>query len=61
MNFRFFRRFRLGKHTLLNISKRGVSITITTRWLNITFGKNGIRFSSGIRGTGLSFSEYKKY
>lgn len=58
---RFWRRFRLSRFILLNVSKKGISISFVSKILNITFGKNGVRFTTGLRGTGISFTEYKKY
>ncbi len=58
---RFWRRLRLLPHVYLNISKTGISISFASRCLNITFGRHGVRFSTGLRGTGLSFTDYKKY
>lgn len=58
---RFWRRFRLSRFLLLNVSKKGISISFVSKILNITFGKNGVRFTTGLRGTGISFTEYKKY
>lgn len=60
-NIRFWRRIRIFPNVYLNISKTGVSITFSSRVLNITFGRKGVRFSTGLRGTGLSITEYKKY
>ncbi len=58
---RFWHRFRLSRFLLLNVSKKGISISFISKILNITFGKNGVRFTTGLRGTGISFTEYKKY
>ena len=58
---RFWRRIRLLPKVFLNVSKTGISLTVASRVLNITFGRKGIRFTTGLRGTGLSFTEYKKY
>lgn len=58
---RFWRRIRILPKVYLNLSKNGVSITFSSRVLNITFGRKGVRFSTGLRGTGLSLTEYKKY
>ncbi len=58
---RFWRRFRIFPHTYLNVSKKGLSLSFVSKLIRMTFGKNGVRFTTGIRGTGLSFGEYKKY
>ena len=57
---RFRRTIRLSKWFYLNVSKTGVSLSIANRLFRITIGRGGIRFSSGLRGTGLSYTEYKK-
>ena len=62
MNWRYWRRIRLFRGGFLNVSKNGVSFTVTLlRVFHVTFGRNGVRFSFGVRGTGLSFNDYKKY
>lgn len=62
MNWRFWRRFRLFRGGFLNVSKSGVSFTVTLfKLFHVTIGKHGIRFSTGLKGTGLSFYDYKKY
>lgn len=58
---RFWRRFRLSRFLLLNVSKKGISISFISKILNITFGKKGVRFTTGLRGTDITFTEYKKY
>ena len=58
---RFWKRIRLSRRTYLNIAKKGLSLTLNLKWFRITFGKNGMRISTGLRGTGLSLTEYKKY
>ena len=61
LQWRFWRRFRIAPHTMLNFSKRGVSFSFVSRLLNATFGRHGVRLSTGLRGTGLSFFKYLKY
>lgn len=58
---RFWRRIRLSRRTSLNVSMKGVSFTLNFRIFRITFGRNGVRVTTGLRGTGLSLTEYKKY
>ncbi len=61
MNYRFWRRFRLTKRLYCNVSKRGVSLSYKGKIINITFGRNGIRLSKGIKGSGFSITDYKPY
>ena len=61
LQWRFWRRFRIAPHTMLNVSKRGVSLSFVSKLLNVTFGRHGMRLSSGLRGTGLSFFKYIKH
>ena len=58
---RFWRRIRILKSTYLNLSKKGFSLSIKGRILNITLGKHGIRLTLGIHKTGVSLTEYKSY
>lgn len=48
MGWRFWKTIKILPGVRLNISKRGISVT---------FGKNGIRFSVGIPGTGISYTD----
>lgn len=61
LHWRFWRRFSIAPHTMLNVSKRGISLSFISRFINITFGRHGVRLSSGLRGTGLSIFKYLKY
>lgn len=61
LQWRFWRRFPIAPHTMLNVSKKGVSLSFVSKLLNITFGQHRIRLSSGLRGTGLSIFKYFKY
>ena len=61
LQWRFWRRFRIAPHIMLNAGKRGVSLSFVSRLLNVTFGRYGVRLSSGLRGTGLSFFKNLKY
>ena len=58
---RFWRRIRILKSIYLNLSKKGFSLSIKGRILNITLGKHGIRLTLGIHNTGVSLTEYKSY
>lgn len=60
-NIRFRRTVRLSRMLYLNVSKTGFSLSVAGRLFRLTFGKGGVRFSSGLRGTGLSYTDYKKY
>ena len=44
-------------HVFLNVSKRGVSFSFLSRFITMTLGKYGLRLTSGLKGTGLSFTE----
>lgn len=57
MYWRLWRSFRIKGNLFLNISKRGVSLTYKGRPIKVTLGKNGLRFTTGLRGTGLSITE----
>ena len=57
MFWRFYRSFRIKGNLFLNISKRGLSLTYRGRPIKVTWNKHGLRFTTGLRGTGLSFTE----
>lgn len=54
---RFWRRSRILPHVFLNVSKRSVSFSFISRFITMTLGRYGIRLTSGLKGTGLSFTE----
>ncbi len=59
---RFYRRVPLIPGWLyLNLSKQGFSLTLRRRGkrlsLSVTVGRGGIRFTTGVPGTGVSVSE----
>jgi hypothetical protein len=61
-NVRFQRRVALIPGWLyLNLSKQGFSLTLRRRGkrlsLSVTVGRGGIRFTTGVPGTGVSVSE----
>ncbi len=61
-NVRFHRRVALIPGWLyLNLSKRGFSLTLRRRGkrlsLSVTVGRGGVRFTTGVPGTGVSVSE----
>lgn len=60
-NYRFRRSIHIYGPLSLNISKSGISFSWRNKIFGLTFGKHGVRFSSGLRGTGLSLIEYKNY
>ena len=61
MSARFFKRIRIIPGVTLNISKRGLSVSLGPRGAKITANKSGIRKTVGIPGTGLSSTSFKKY
>jgi len=61
-SIRFYRRIPLIPGLLhLNLSKGGISLSLGERGWGVTFGRNGIRFTAGLIGTGLSVSEQVSY
>ena len=61
MFWRFQKHFRIKKRLFLNLSKRSISLTYKGRLFRITWGKYGLRFTTGLRGTGLSATEIFKF
>jgi Protein of unknown function (DUF4236) len=58
MGFRFRKSIKIFPSILLNLSKRGASISIGPRGLKYTVGPKGSRLTAGIPGTGLSWTEF---
>jgi len=58
MGFRFQRRIRLGPGMTLNLSKSSASLSFGTRGARYTVGRHGRRVTTGIPGTGLSYTTY---
>ena len=61
MSVRFFKRIRILPGVTLNISKRGLSVSLGPRGAKVTANKSGIRKTVGIPGTGLFSTSFKKY
>jgi hypothetical protein len=63
MSYRFIKRIPIiPKLIYLNITKHGLSsITIGIGWFSFNIGKNGIRKTMGVHGSGLSFRKDIKY
>ena len=57
MSFRFFRRIRLAPGLMLNLSKRGGSLSFGPRGAKITAGTSGVRRTMSLPGTGLWYTE----
>ena len=57
MGLRFRRSIRLFPGVRLNLSRSGISTSAGVRGAHVTIGKAGTRVSSGIPGTGLSYTE----
>lgn len=53
--FRFGRRFKLGPGFYINLSKSGLSWTVSPGPLSINFGKRGRRITVDLPGRGLSY------
>lgn len=52
MGIRFNKRIKIGKHTTLNLGKKGASVSAKAK--NVTFNSKG-RVSVNIPGTGITF------
>ena len=61
MGLRFRRSIRLGKYVRINIGKTNASVSMGVRGAHITAGKNGVRRTVGIPGSGLSYTKYDRY
>ena len=61
MSTRFFKRIQIIPGVTINLSKRGVSLSLGPRGAKVTANKSGIRKTFGIPGTGLFSTSYQKY
>ena len=57
--FRFWRRFKIFPGVYLNISKSGISFSFGPRGLKYTVGRKANRFTAGLSGSGLFYTNYK--
>ena len=57
MGFRFRKSIRLGKHSRVNVSKSGLSLSLGGPGARVNIGKRGVTKTVGISGSGLSYSE----
>ena len=58
MPIRFRKTFKVLPGVKINLSRGGISTTVGSRGLHLTFNKHGVRQSVGIPGSGLSESSY---
>ncbi|AGK97640.1 DUF4236 domain-containing protein [Clostridium pasteurianum] len=62
MGLIFKRRIKICKGITLNLGKKGInSVSVGRRGAHVTIGKQGVRKTVGIPGSGLSYTDYKKY
>jgi Protein of unknown function (DUF4236) len=59
MPLRFYRRFSAGPFRI-NLSRSGVSSSIGRQGAQLTIGRNRVRTSIGIPGTGLGWYEQRR-
>lgn len=61
MGLRLRKIIPLGKGLRLNLSKRGGSFSIGRKGFTVNIGKDGVRSTTGLPGSGISYSEYASY
>ena len=61
MGLRFRRSLRIAPGLRLNLGKQGASVSVGGRGAGVTLGRNRIRTTVGIPGTGLSYSKSQRY
>jgi hypothetical protein len=61
MSWRFRRRLRVIPGVILNVGKRGTSVSIGGRGAHVTYGRRGRRATIGLPGTGVSYTTYEPY
>jgi hypothetical protein len=57
MGLRFRRSFRLFPGVRVNLSKTGLSASFGGRGATLNVGRNGVKGTIGVPGTGLSYSQ----
>jgi len=57
VGFRFFRRRKIAPGVRLNFSKMGIWPSFGVRGARVTLGRQGVRRTVGIPGTGLFYTE----
>lgn len=60
MGLRFQRRVRILPGVTLNFSRRGVSTSVGVRGARVTFGHGQRRITTGLPGTGLSYTTVRR-
>jgi hypothetical protein len=58
---RFRKGLSLAKGVRLNISKSGVSVSLGKKGMTYNIGTKGTRATTGLPGSGLSYSDYESY
>lgn len=56
MGLRLRKSIKLGKHTRLNLSKSGVGVSTGVKGFRVGVGPRGVRTTSSIPGTGISYT-----
>ncbi len=60
-NFRFYKRLNILPGLSVNLSKAGPSLSVGVRGAHLTFGRNGVRRTVGIPGTGIYYTSQSGY
>ena len=59
MGFRFRKSFKVLPGVRINVSKKGISsVSLGGKGMTVNRNKKGTRITTGISGTGLSYSHY---
>lgn len=59
MGFRFRKSFKIFPGVRINVSKKGISsVSLGGKGMTVNRNKKGTRITTGISGTGLSYSRY---
>jgi len=61
MGFRFYKKVNILPGLSMNFSKSRPSVSFGPKGMKMTVGKNGVRSSFGVPGTGLYYTTYKGY
>ncbi|HEY8347660.1 MAG TPA: DUF4236 domain-containing protein [Symbiobacteriaceae bacterium] len=61
MGFRFHKSFKIAPGVRLNLSKRGLGVSIGVKGARVSIGPSGVRRTLSLPGTGISYISHKSW
>lgn len=61
MGLRLRKTIRIAPGIKINLSKTGASLSVGQKGATVNFGRKGVRGTTGVPGTGVSYSQYQSY